>query len=150
MVDFKNSFHADAVKEIMPSRRPDRVRAGKRHFRPNNEHRPIQRRYKGKKKVKRRRGMKALQEIKKYQSSIEKLIPKLPFSRLVKGVCVQMQRGRKEYRWQRNAIEALHYAAEAYVVQVLEDAYLCTLHAKRVTLMARDVQLARRIRGLRR
>lgn len=130
----------------MPSRRPDRVRAGKRHFRPNDANRPIQRRYKGKKqKVIKRRGGKALREIKKYQMSTEKLIPKLPFSRLVKDICKIYKR---DCRWQRNAIEALHYAAEAYVVQVLEDAYLCTLHAKRVTLMRRDVQLARRIRGL--
>ena len=50
-------------------------------------------------------------------------------------------------RVQSKAMEALHQAAEIYLGGVLQDAYLCTLHANRVTLQPRDIQLARRIRG---
>ncbi|KAJ1552849.1 centromeric DNA-binding histone H3-like protein cse4, partial [Nowakowskiella sp. JEL0078] len=50
-------------------------------------------------------------------------------------------------RWQSSAILALQEASEAYIVHLLEDANLCTIHAKRVTLMQKDIQLARRIRG---
>ena len=38
-------------------------------------------------------------------------------------------------------------AAEAYLVGIFEDTNLCAIHAKRVTIMPKDVQLARRIRG---
>jgi len=50
-------------------------------------------------------------------------------------------------RWQSLAIEAIRCAAEDYLVRLFEDANLCAIHAKRVTLMPRDIQLARRLRG---
>ena len=50
-------------------------------------------------------------------------------------------------RWQRDAIKALHQAAEDYLVTIMEDANLLAIHAKRVTVQPRDIQLARRIRG---
>ena len=50
-------------------------------------------------------------------------------------------------RWARNAVEALHQAAEDYLVTLLEDANLLAIHARRVTVQPRDIQLARRIRG---
>lgn len=50
-------------------------------------------------------------------------------------------------RWQSSAILALQEATEAYLVHLFEDANLCAIHAKRVTIMQRDIQLARRIRG---
>lgn len=50
-------------------------------------------------------------------------------------------------RWQADAMIALQEAAEAHLVGLFEDAYLCTIHAKRVTIMPKDMQLARRIRG---
>ena len=50
-------------------------------------------------------------------------------------------------RWAKNAIEALHQAAEDYLVTIMEDANLLAIHAKRVTVQPRDIQLARRIRG---
>ena len=50
-------------------------------------------------------------------------------------------------RWQSQAIQALQEAAEAFLVHLFEDANLCALHAKRVTIMQKDIQLARRIRG---
>ncbi len=123
------------------STRPERIRASKRRTRILND---------TKRTKKRRRtkpGIVAVREIRKYQASVEKLIPKLPFSRLVKEVCLKYKR---DLRWQARAIEALHYAAEAYIVQIFEDAYLCTIHAKRVTIYPRDIQLARRIRGIKR
>lgn len=50
-------------------------------------------------------------------------------------------------RWQSSALLALQEATEAYLVHLFEDANLCAIHAKRVTIMTRDIQLARRIRG---
>lgn len=50
-------------------------------------------------------------------------------------------------RWQSTAIQALQEAAEAYLVHLFEDSNLLAIHAKRVTVMQRDIQLARRIRG---
>jgi len=45
------------------------------------------------------------------------------------------------------AILALQEAAEAYLVGLFEDSNLCAIHAKRVTLMAKDMHLALRLRG---
>lgn len=53
-----------------------------------------------------------------------------------------------EFRWQSQAIQALQEAAEAYMIYLFEDANLCAIHAKRVTIMQKDIQLARRIRGI--
>lgn len=51
------------------------------------------------------------------------------------------------FRWQSQAIQALQEAAEAFLVHLFEDTNLCAIHAKRVTIMQKDIQLARRIRG---
>ncbi|KAM9266885.1 histone H3-like centromeric protein A [Cariama cristata] len=95
----------------------------------------------------RRPGQRALQEIRKYQSSTRLLLRPAPFVRLVREICLLFTRG-VDYRWQRMALVALQEAAEAFTVRLLEDAYLCSLHARRVTLYPKDVQLARRLRGL--
>ena len=61
-----------------------------------------------------------------------------------------LERGRRHVcplRWQRKAIMALHHASEDYLISLLEDANLLAIHARRVTVQARDIQLARRIRG---
>ena len=50
-------------------------------------------------------------------------------------------------RWQVTALTALQEAAEAYLVGLFEDANLLAIHAKRVTIQQKDIQLARRIRG---
>jgi histone H3/H4 len=92
-----------------------------------------------------RPGEKALQEIRFYQRHTDLLIRRLPFARLVKEV--QTYFFRKEFRWQAQAMLALQEAAEAHLVGLFEDANLCTIHAKRVTVMPKDIQLARRIRG---
>ena len=54
---------------------------------------------------------------------------------------------RNDQRIQAVAIKGLQEAAEAYLVGLFEDSNLCAIHARRVTIMPRDVQLARRIRG---
>ncbi|KAK0419436.1 hypothetical protein QR680_014142 [Steinernema hermaphroditum] len=91
-----------------------------------------------------RPGTVALREIRKYQKSTELLIRKLPFQRLVKEIA---QEFKTDLRFQSAAIGALQEAAEAYLVGLFEDTNLCAIHAKRVTIMPRDIQLARRIRG---
>ncbi|XP_077404488.1 histone H3-like centromeric protein A isoform X8 [Vanacampus margaritifer] len=92
-----------------------------------------------------RPGTKALMEIRKFQKSTELLLRKAPFSRLVREVCQMFGRG--AFRWQVMALVALQEAAEAFLVCLFSDANLCAIHAKRVTLFPRDVQLARRLRG---
>jgi len=95
-----------------------------------------------------RPGTKALREIRKYQRSSDLLIPAMPFSRLIREI-VQSVLGYNtpELRFQSAALMALQEAAEAYLVTLFEDTVLCAIHAKRVTIMPRDMQLARRIRG---
>jgi histone H3 len=91
-----------------------------------------------------RPGTVALREIRRYQRSTDLLMRKLPFQRLVREVA---QEFRTELRWQGSAVMAMQEAAEAYLVGIMEDTNLCAIHAKRVTIMPRDIQLARRIRG---
>jgi len=97
------------------------------------------------KKRRHRPGEGALREIRKYQRSTELLLRKLPFARLVREV--QRAFVPVDYRWQASALLALQEAAEAHLVRLFEDANLCAIHAKRVTVMVKDLQLARRIRG---
>ena len=91
-----------------------------------------------------RPGIVALREIRKYQKSTELLIRKLPFQRLVREIA---QDYKCDLRFQTTALMALQEAAEAYLVGLMEDTNLCAIHAKRVTIMPKDMQLARRIRG---
>jgi histone H3 len=91
-----------------------------------------------------RPGTVALREIRKYQKSTELLVRKLPFQRLVREIA---QEFKTDLRFQSSAVLALQEAAEAYLVGLFEDTNLCAIHAKRVTIMPRDMQLARRIRG---
>ncbi|XP_059168316.1 uncharacterized protein LOC131950255 [Physella acuta] len=96
----------------------------------------------------RRPGTVALLEIRKYQKSTDLLIRKLSFSRVVREIGMKIAPDRiRELRWQSMAISALQEAAEAYLVRLFEDSYLCCLHAKRVTLQPKDLWLARRIGG---
>ena len=74
----------------------------------------------------------------------ELLIRKLPFQRLVREIA---QDFKTDLRFQSSAVMALQEASEAYLVGLFEDTNLCAIHAKRVTIMPKDIQLARRIRG---
>ena len=90
-------------------------------------------------------GTVALREIRAYQKSTTLLIPRLPFSRLVREVA--MNQTIKDIRFKSTALMALQEACEAYLVQLFEDCVLCSIHSKRVTVMPKDMALARRIRG---
>ena len=103
--------------------------------------------YAGQKKRRPRRyrpGTVALREIRRYQRSSELLIRRMPFQRLVREIA---QTHNPYLRFQSGAILALQESAEAYLVGLLEDSNLCAIHAKRVTIMPKDMQLAWRIRG---
>lgn len=91
-----------------------------------------------------RPGTVALREIRKYQKSTDLFIRKLPFQRLVREIA---QDFKNDLRFQSTAILALQEASEAYLVSLFEDTNLCAIHAKRVTIMPKDLALARRIRG---
>ena len=91
-----------------------------------------------------RPGTVALKEIRRFQKSTELLIRKAPFQRLVKEIAHEI---RGDLRFQSAAIGALQEASESYLVGLFDDTNLCAIHAKRVTIMAKDIQLARRIRG---
>lgn len=98
-------------------------------------------------KRKHKSGTVALRETKKFQKSTDLLIRKLPFARLVREIVQEEFGNDADYRWQSVAILALQEASEAYLVHLLEDTNLCAIHAKRVTIMQKDIHLARRLRG---
>lgn len=69
---------------------------------------------------------------------------KLPFQRVVREIAADFK---SELRFQQKAITALQEAAEAYLVGLMEDTNLCAIHAKRVTIQPKDMELSLRIRG---
>ena len=83
-------------------------------------------------------------DIHHFQKSMALLICKLSFQRLVREIA---QDFKTDLRFQSAAILCLQEAAEAYLVGLFEDTNLCAIHAKRVTIMPKDIQLARRIQG---
>ena len=91
-----------------------------------------------------RPGTVALREIRKYQKSTDLLIRKRPFVKLIREIAYGIK---SDIRFQSTALLALQEATESYLVAVFEDSNLCAIHAKRVTIMPKDIQLARRIRG---
>lgn len=95
-------------------------------------------------------GQLALKDIKRLQKSTELLIPKTRFHRLVREITQSATSHllhEEPMRYQVAALQALQEAAEAYLVYLFEDTNLCCIHARRVTIMPRDIQLARRIRN---
>ena len=86
-----------------------------------------------------RPGTVALREIRRYQKSTELLIHKLPFQRLVREIA---QDFKTDLRFQSSAVTALQEASEVYLVGLFEDTNLCAIHAKRVTIMPKDIHLA--------
>lgn len=95
-----------------------------------------------KKKHRWRNGTVALRQIRKFQKSTELLLRKAPFMRLVRELA---QDFKSELRFSPGAFLALQEATEARMVCVFEDANLCAIHGKRVTIQPKDIQLARRI-----
>ena len=119
-------------------------------------------------------GTVALREIRRYQKGTELLIRKAPFQRLVREIAQDLKKSDlrfqstavlalQEVSWDAVLVLVLHVfiillfvvsldciyqqAAEAYLIGLFEDTLLCAVHAKRVTIMPKDMQLARRIRG---
>lgn len=122
---------AAAGKAPRKSLKPKKNQGGAAHGRVQKQHRY-------------RPGTVALREIRKFQKSTELLIRKLPFQRLVREIA---QDFKTDLRFQSAAVMALQEASEAYIVSLFEDTNLCAIHARRVTIMPKDLQLARRIRG---
>jgi histone H3 len=89
-------------------------------------------------------GTVALREIRKYQKSTDLLLRKMPFQRLVREIA---QDFRSNLSFQGLAFQALQEASEAYLVELFQNTNLCALHAMRVTIFPKDMQLARRISG---
>ena len=93
-----------------------------------------------------RPGTVALREIRRYQKSTDLLIRKAPFLRLYREILIN-DLEKTDFRVRAESALALQEATEAYLVGLFEDTNLCAIHAKRVTIMPKDIQLARRIRG---
>ena len=123
--------------QLKTLKKKGRAKGGMKKLPPDQQPKKKPRRY--------RPGTVALREIRRYQKSTELLIRKLPFQRLVRELAQDL--GKINIRFQSGAIMALQEASEAYLVGLLEDANLCAVHAKRVTIMPKDIQLAQRIRG---
>jgi histone H3 len=120
----KNKTGGKSMKMMLATKKPPKVSTSKAHrFKP---------------------GTVALREIRKYQKGTELLIRRAPFQRLVREIAQDVK---DNLRFQSNAVAALQEAAEAYLVSVFEDTNLCAIHAKRVTIMPKDIKLAMRIRG---
>ena len=91
-----------------------------------------------------RPGTVALREIRRYQKSTDLLVRRLPFQRLVREIA---QDFKQDLKFTGTSMLATQEASEAYLVGLFEDTNLCAIHAKRVTIMPKDIQLSRRIRG---
>ena len=105
--------------------------------------------HKKKKGFRYRKSTLALRDIRRLQKSTELLIPRKPFQRLVRDISQNIWKefGLSDLRFQTASLGALHEAAESYLVGVFEDTNICAVHAKRVTIMPKDMQLARKLRG---
>lgn len=97
-------------------------------------------------KIRYKPGQLALKDIKRLQNTTELQIPRASFHRLVREITQDYTKD-EPYRYQVAALQALQEAAEAYLVYLFEDTNLCCIHARRVTIMPRDIHLARRIRN---
>ena len=99
-----------------------------------------------KKKHRFKPGTVALREIRKFQRSTEILTKKAPFRRVLEQICREDADMSEQFRFQSDIVPLLQEAAQSHLIQVMEDANLCTIHAKRITVKPIDVQLARRVR----
>ena len=96
-----------------------------------------------------RPGTVSLREIKRYQKSVNLLFSKAPFQRLIYSIAdgIGLNRYKCQVRFQYTALMAIQEATESYLTELFEDANLCAIHANRMTIMKKDMDLARRIRG---
>ena len=98
--------------------------------------------------------MVALREIRRYQKSTECLIKRSPFQKLIREISQEYRvcpdgpgTPSVQVRFQSTAIAALQEAAENFIIALFEDVNLLAVHAKRVTVMPRDIRLALQIKG---
>ena len=136
---------ATAKKKIMPTTAHKALlrKVNKKANHPNGDRlapAPRKHRY--------RPGTVALREIRRYQKSTDLLLKKLPFSKFTREITETIKKG--GMRFTASALLAVQTAAEDYLVHMFEDANLCAIYAKRVTIFPKDIQLARRLRGERR
>nr|AJO61183.1 CenH3 [Lathyrus ochrus]AKA94121.1 centromere-specific variant of histone H3 [Lathyrus ochrus] len=103
----------------------------------NNTHEKKKRRFK--------RGT-ALQEIRKFQKDVKLLIPYAPFVRCVREITTQFSS--LVTRWTPEALISLQEAAEDDLIRMFEAGMLCARHARRITLMKKDIELTRRLTGI--
>ncbi|CAA0153666.1 unnamed protein product [Arabidopsis thaliana] len=99
-----------------------------------------------KKSYRYRPGTVALKEIRHFQKQTNLLIPAASFIREVRSI-THMLAPPQINRWTAEALVALQEAAEDYLVGLFSDSMLCAIHARRVTLMRKDFELARRLGG---
>lgn len=127
--------------EKMPATRKTPAKAGKNIAMPGAsiEKAKVKRRF--------RAGTVALREIRRYQKSTDSLIRHRPFNRVVREIAQDYGRHDEPIRFQGEALVALQEAAESYLVGLMEETNLCAIHAGRVTIMSKDMELTRRIRG---
>ena len=99
-------------------------------------------------------GLLALHEICRYQQSTESLICRTPFNKLIKEILHEYQicpqgpgTPSVQVCFQSTALAALQEAAQNFLIGLFEDVNLLAVHAKRVTVMPRDIRLVLRIRG---
>lgn len=85
-----------------------------------------------------------IRDIHKLTTTTDSLIRKLPFQRLVREIAHEIK---TDIRFQKSAVDSIQEAAESYLIRLFQDANLCVLHSKRVTVMPRDLILAQKIRG---
>ena len=89
-------------------------------------------------------GTVALREIRRYQKSTDTLIPKAPMSRLVSELVEDFKED-QGFRTTGAARGALEEACSYYSVGVFEDSNLCAIHAGRVGIKEKDMQLAMKL-----
>ena len=94
-----------------------------------------------------RPGTVALREIRKYQKTVDLLIPKKPFNVVTREIAAGVQRESHDLRFERAALDALHESAEAFHVGLFEDTNMVAIHAGRKTISKKDMDLVLRIRG---
>jgi len=138
----RKSTGGKAPRKLLATKAPRKSLGGKA---PKSQRSPGTPRTPGKRRY--RPGTRALMEIRRYQRNTDLLIPKMPFSRVIREIAQSLRVTTKDLRFQSSAIMCLQEAAEAFLVTLFEDSVLCAIHAKRVTLMPKDMDLARRIRG---
>lgn len=118
------------------------VMARKNQPAPGRKNKPVPGGIKAKRRF--RPGTRAIRDIRRFQKTEEPIIAKLPFQRLVREIANEQM---KTPRFTATAILALQKACEAFIVGLFEDCNVCAIHAKRKTVLPRDMRLARRIRG---